>query len=88
MYKSNCYNYDWFVDWLRQNLTHNPIPQNLLSAELISKHFTRLYFDVTVDDVIHAMEELGYSGVIKQGETFYSVSYSEKVEKALWETWK
>ncbi len=88
MYKSNCYNYNWFVFWLHENLVPNPVPQSLLSAELISKHFTRLYFHVTVDDVTHAMEELGYSGIIKQGETFYNVSYTEKVEKALCKTWE
>ena len=87
MYQSDCYNYDWFVDWLRRSLVPNLIPQYLLSAENIAKNFKRLYFDVSVEDVTHAMEQIGYTCVIKHGEKFYSVSYTEEVEKALWKTW-
>ena len=87
MYKSKCYNYDWFVNWLERSLTPNLIPQNLLSAESIAKKFTRLYFEVSVEDVTHAMEQIGYTCVIIKGEKFYSVSYTEEVEKSLWKTW-
>lgn len=51
MTKSECYNYDWFLDWLKRSIIPNFIPQLTLSAEHIAKNFTRLYF--TVD------EELG-----------------------------
>ena len=83
---NECYNYDWFVNWLERNLVPNLIPQNLLSAKDISNHFSRLYFEVTVNDVTHAMEQIGYSCVIKQGEKYYSVSYTEEIRKKLWKT--
>ena len=87
MYKSDCYNYEWFVDWLRRSLVPNLVPQYLLSAENIAKNFTSLYFEVSIEDVVNAMEEIGYTSVIKQGEKFYSVSYTENIKKSLWKIW-
>lgn len=85
---NECYNYDWFVNWLERNLVPNLIPQNLLSAKDISTHFSRLYFEVTVNDVARAMKQIGYSCVIKQGEKYYSVSYTDEFRKKLWKTWE
>ena len=88
MYKSNCYNYDWFVMWLERSLVSNSNQQNLLSAKNISDNFSRLYFEVSIEDVTHAMKQIGYSCVIKQGEEYYCVSYTDEVSKKLWKTWE
>lgn len=86
MYKSDCYNYDGLVTWLRNNLEKNLIPQNSISANSIALKFSRLYFNVTENDVMHAMEEIGFDFEIKKGERYYSVSFSEPATKAIWKT--
>ena len=86
MYKSDCFNYDGLVAWLRNSLENNLIPQNLISANSIAIKFSRLHFSVTETDVINAMQELGYECVIKQGERYYNVTFTEKAEKDIWRT--
>lgn len=86
MYKSNCNNYEWLISWLKNNLESNLIPQNLISANSIAIKFSRLHFNVSEDDVIHAMEEIGYPFVSKQGEKYYNVSFTEKANNDIWKT--
>lgn len=88
MYHSDCYNFEWFVAWLKRSLTKNLVPQNLMSAKNISDKFSRLYFEVSIEDVINAMKIIEIPCVKKPDGKYYSVSFTEEVNKKLWKTWE
>lgn len=88
MYKSECFNYDWFVEWLKRSLITNSTSQYFLSAKNISDHFSRVYYDVSIEDVVRAMEENGIPCVIEQGEQCYRVSYTKEAKAKIWKTFE
>lgn len=88
MTKSECYNYDWFLDWLKRSIVPTLIPQLTLSAEHIAKNFTRLYFDVDEELVALAFQELGYDCKYINGEKRYSISLTDKAKAEFETNWK
>ena len=86
MTKDECYNYDWFYNWLSRSVTPNIIPQ-LLPAKHIADNFTRLYFKVDEDIVVTALQELGYECVYVNGKKSFSISLTEKAHSEFETTW-
>ncbi len=86
MDKNSCYNYDWFVMWLSRHIHPALLPQTMISAEYISRNFTRRYFDVSEELVVEALESLGYSCYIEQNKKCFNICISEdaKTEFLRW----
>ena len=60
MYQSKCYNYEWFLDWLKRHLRESEQTNYNTSAAYIAKNFSRLHFEVTETDAAEALKSLGF----------------------------
>lgn len=85
MYQSNCYNYDWFVYWLKRNLYAPQETDYNTDASHIAKNFSRLYFNVSDRDAIEALKSLDFE--FKQTETSFIFSL-DRSSPAFTEFWK
>ncbi len=88
MYKSECLNYDWFVNWLRFNTVKSQNPNEFLSANYLAKNFTRSFFEVSDNDVVNAMKTIGYDSVLKDGKEYYNVTLTERGHSEFSKHWE
>ncbi len=73
MTNGNCYNFDWFVDWIKRNVFENKSVELETSAKYVAKNFSRCFFNVSEQDVISAFEIIGYERHHKDGESLYKL---------------
>ena len=87
MSKTECYNFDWLVDWLKRNIEPNLIPQLMVQAKYIALNFSNCYFFVTEENVVEAMQELGYPCIIKNEQKCFNASLSEQAKSEFAKHW-
>lgn len=76
MYQSKCYNYEWFVEWLKRNLKAPEKTDYNTSASHIAKNFSRLHFEVTETNVVEALKSLGFEHQHTENGFIFSIDRS------------
>ena len=82
------YNYEWFIDWLKQNIQKPKEPDFNTQPKYIAINFSRCYFDVTESEVESALKFLNFDYALIDNQVYFSVDRSSEGFKHFAKHWE
>lgn len=87
VYKSNCYNFEWFQSWLRNNYIEKQNAEYPTTPAYIADNFSRLYFPVTEQDAEEALKGAGFTPKYLDGKCVFFLDPDSPARKKFWTTY-